>query len=124
MLVIVARIHEGWNWADGMMLAGSIIIFLFALGLIAVSVVVMCVHIPKERDYQNALYEKQVLEYRLDHIEDSIVGSEMLYSEITDFNNRLRGCKYYSDSPWTGLFYNDKIAALDYIDITASMEHI
>lgn len=42
----------------------------------------------------------------------------MLYSEIVDFNNELRGHKHYSDNLWIGIFFNDKIANIEYIDIS------
>ena len=99
------------------MWTGGIITFVFGAVLISISIVVMAIQIPKDKDYQKTLYEKQVLEYRLDHIEDNLVGNEILYSEITEFNNQLRECKYYADNLWVGLFHNDKIATIDYIEI-------
>ena len=80
-------------------------------------VLAMIISIKKEANYQNALYEKQMLEYRLEHIEDNLIGNEILYLEITEFNNELRSCKYYSGNLWIGLFFNDKIATIEYIEI-------
>jgi hypothetical protein len=68
-------------------------------------------------DYQNALYEREVLEYRLDHREDDFPGNEMLYSDIVKFNNKLRDQKKWANNPWTNWFNNEKIAALDYIEL-------
>lgn len=67
-------------------------------------------------DYQNASYEREVLEYRLDHREDGFPGNEMLYSDIVNFNNKLRSQKKWANNPWTNWFNNEKIAALDYIE--------
>lgn len=94
------------------------LIFFAGAAMIIASGFAIGVQVTKDKDYQNALYEKQVLEYRLDHIEENLVGSELLYSDITEFNNELRTCKYYVKSPWLGLFYNDKIATIEYIEIS------
>lgn len=118
ILLIVARSFECYTSYDldfGLNVTGIVLIILFGIGLIIASAFAMGVQLPKEKNYQKVLYQKQVLEYRLDHIEDNLVGNEILYSEITDFNNLLRECKYYADNPWIGLFYNDKIATIDYI---------
>lgn len=96
---------------------GVTCITLSVFGFVLAIAFILMVQIPKEKDFQNKQYEKQVLEYRLEHLEDNVVGSEMLYSEIIEFNNNLRTCKHYADSLWVGLFYNDKIATIDYIVI-------
>lgn len=71
----------------------------------------------KETDYQNKLYEKSVLEYRLENKEENTIGNELLYNDIVEFNNELRQTKKYSNSLWTNWFNNDKIATIDYIEI-------
>lgn len=68
-------------------------------------------------DYQNALHEREVIEYRLDHMKENITGNEMLYSDIVEFNNMLRSQKKWANNPWTNWFNNEKIAELDYIEL-------
>ena len=70
-------------------------------------------------EYEAAVYEKQVLEARLDHLEDNpySVGNEYLYHDIVKYNNNLRHVKYWANNPWTSWFNNHKIASIDYIDI-------
>ena len=68
-------------------------------------------------DYQNALHEREVIEYRLDHMSENITGNEMLYSDIVNFNNKLRSQKKWANNPWTNWFNNEKIAELDYIEL-------
>ena len=70
-----------------------------------------------EIHYENTLYEKEVLEYRLDVKSENLTGNELLYSEIVEFNNELRRVKRYANSPWTNWFNNHKIASIDYIEI-------
>lgn len=76
-----------------------------------------CNSIVKETDYQDALFEKQVIEYRLENKDDNIVGNEMLYNDIVAFNNMLRGQKKWATNPWTNVFNNDLIASIDYIEL-------
>ena len=68
-------------------------------------------------DYQNTLHQREMLEYRIDHMEDNITGNEMLYNDIVEFNNELRGVKKWANNPWTSWFYNEDIATIDYIEI-------
>lgn len=67
--------------------------------------------------YQNVLYEKEMLEYRIEHIEENITGNELLYNDIVEFNNELRSVKKWANSPWTNWFYNQDIATIDYIEL-------
>lgn len=67
-------------------------------------------------NYQDALAERQMLEYRIEHCEN-LVGNELLYADIVYFNEELRHTKRFINSPWTNWFYNKKIAEMDYIDI-------
>ena len=68
-------------------------------------------------DYQNALHKREVIEYRLDHMEENITGNEMLYNDIVEFNNMLRSQKKWANNPWTNWFNNENIAELDYIEL-------
>ena len=71
----------------------------------------------REIDYQNTLYEKEMLEYRIEHMEQNITGNEMLYSDIVEFNNELRRVKKWANNPWTNWFNNQKVATIDYIEL-------
>jgi hypothetical protein len=85
--------------------------------LLGCTIVIMTVQIPAENDYQKMLYEKEVLEYRIENEENNIVGNELLYNDIVEFNNALRDEKYYADNLWVNWFHNAKIAEIDYIEI-------
>lgn len=78
---------------------------------------ILRVKINEDIDYQSALYEKKVIEYRIDHMLDNIVGNEMLYNDVVEFNNELRRIKKWANNPWVSWFYNQKIASIDYIEI-------
>ena len=77
----------------------------------------LMVQIPKQKDYETALYERQVIEYRLENKSENVVGNELLYQDIVDYNNGLRSHKRYSDNFWLNWFYNEKIATIEYIEI-------
>lgn len=95
----------------------SIIVGIFTvISGIAFIIIMCCIQIPKERKYQEALYEKEVIEYRIEHQDDNIVGNELLYNDIVEFNNMLRKSKLYSNNIWINWFANDKIAKIEYID--------
>lgn len=67
--------------------------------------------------YQNKLYEKEMLEYRIEQIDEDITGNEMLYNDIVEFNNDLRHTKKWANNLWTNWFYNQKIASIDYVEL-------
>lgn len=74
----------------------------------------------KNIQYEKAVYEKEVLEYRLDQIEqgNSVTGNELVYNDVVEFNNDLRSTKRWANNPWTSWFNNDLIADnIDYIEI-------
>ena len=82
-----------------------------------VSANILHVKINEDIDYQSALYEKEVIEYRIDNMSDNVVGNEMLYNDVVEFNNELRRTKKWANNPWVNWFYNQKIAFIDYIEI-------
>lgn len=69
----------------------------------------------RDVDYQNKLYEREVLEYRIEHVEENIAVNETLYNDIVEFNNELRIVKKWANNPWTNWFYNQDVASIDYI---------
>ena len=68
-------------------------------------------------DYENTIYERDVLEYRLEQLDENMTGNELLYNDIVEFNNNLRYTKEWADSPWTSWFFNQKIVDIEYIEL-------
>jgi len=127
-------VDESWGKADEIALkkrkryrdAGEICIVIQYVGLIASAVllsifliILMYFRVPVNTNYEDAVYEKQVLEYRLDNLNTTgnQVGNELLYNDIIEFNKKLRHEKRYVNNPWVNWFVNEKIAGLDYIEI-------
>ena len=87
-----------------------------SISLIACLACIAIVQIPAKKDYEKALYEKQVLEYRLE-INESGIGNELLYHDIVEFNKELKDIKFYANNLWTNWFVNGYIAEIDYIEV-------
>lgn len=110
--VIERRTYEDWAFVAAMVLT-----LLAIFVSIFVGIGVIGTQVNKDVNYQNTLYEKEMLEYRIDNMEDNIVGNEMLYNDIVEFNNGLRNVKKWANNPWTNWFYNQDIATIDYIEL-------
>lgn len=117
ILIINGKFKFSWKIHDILLDVG---IPCVAVGLL-LSLISGCIALGNaafyDLDYQNALHRREVIEYRLDHIEENIIGNEMLYNDIVEFNNMLRSQKKWANNPWTNWFNNEKIAALDYIEL-------
>lgn len=114
-LVIANRTCADWAFGVGILL---VIIAFFST--IFVGVGIINTQANKDVYYQNVIYEKEMLEYRIDNMEDNIIGNEMLYNDIVEFNNGLRSTKKWANSPWTNWMYNQDIATIDYIELNSN----
>lgn len=118
ILVLISKNTKlDWDTSDNLHFIGF---FIIAIGII-VSVVMTGLIIGNAATYdlyyQDTLHKKEMLEYRIEHIEENITGNEMLYNDIVEFNNELRSVKKWADNPWTNWFNNKDVAAIDYIEI-------
>ena len=94
---------------------GRMITFLSSTVLCLVCFLWGCCALTKNVEYNKKIYEKELLEYRLKN--EQLPGNELLFKDITEFNNEIREIKYYSSSFIVGIFYNEKIATIDYINV-------
>lgn len=113
-LVIYGNKH---CYSDAPEVIGVILIFLAVFASFFVIGFLIGAHADADIDYQDKLYEKEMLEYRINNADENIVGNEMLYNDIVEFNNELRRTKKFINSPWLNWFNNAKIASMDYIEI-------
>ena len=91
-------------------------IFIGGIASVICIIGILCIQTSKEIDYQNTLYEKEVLEYRIENMNEDITGNEMLYNDIVEFNNNLRVTKKWANNLWTNWFNNNYIASIDYVE--------
>ena len=117
-IVLLIILNKSYYLDEDIWLPISIVsIMLGAIGVITTLAAICAAQIPGETNYQAALYEKSVLEYRLENQDDNIVRNELLFNDIVEFNNTLRQTKRYANSPWVNWFYNQKIATINYVTI-------
>lgn len=117
LIVGVVLLILGWKIMDIDIIAiiGIILCFFSGVALLVEIIGVSVVQGTAENKYNQKLYQKEVLEYRLESGE--LQGNELLYHDITEFNNELRSVKYWYNNPWTNWFNNGKVASIDYIEL-------
>lgn len=105
---------------DWITLSAILLTVFGAFASIIVGALIISVQINRDVEYQNALYEREVLECRIEKADENIVGNELLYSDIVEFNNDLRTIKKWANNPWTSWFFNEDIATIDYVEINGN----
>lgn len=116
LLVISKKVNNGYT-EDNLKLIGWILVI---IGIIFSFVAVIGIAknvVNYDLEYQNVLHEKEMLEYRIEHMEENVIGNEMLYNDIIEFNNELRSIKKWANNLWTNWFNNQNIASIDYINL-------
>lgn len=121
ILCIISKNRKlNWTTRDNLSFIGGMIIILGIIACLFAGVFIVSKAISYDLNYQNVLHEKEMLEYRIEHMEENITGNEMLYNDIVEFNNELRSQKKWANNPWTNWFNNKDIASLDYIELDAN----
>ena len=115
--IVNCRVNYPPNWVAPL---GIILTIFGVLGFIIVGTLISGAQINRDVEYQNALYEKEVLEYRIEEADSNIVGNELLYGDIVEFNNKLRMIKKWANNPWTNWFFNEDLATIDYVKINGN----
>lgn len=70
-------------------------------------------------NYEKAMAEREVIEYQLENqtfVNDNFVGTNELFTQIGEFNSKVKSCQMYHNSIWTNWFYSgiwDKIELID-----------
>lgn len=122
LLVIEKKCRRKISWSirDTLESIGIALIIIGTITSIFTCALIVSNAIGYELNYQNALHEKEMLEYRIEHMEENITGNEMLYNDIVEFNNELRAEKKWANNLWTNWFNNKDIASLDYIELNGN----
>ena len=120
--IILAIIHNrgcfSYNVKEKIVGFGAATIITGAI-IAVCSIVLVLVNVATyDVDYQNMIHEREMLEYRIEHMEENVTGNEMLYNDIVEFNNALRVEKKWANNPWTDWFNNKDIASIDYIELS------
>jgi hypothetical protein len=105
------------SYTDGFDIVGGVSIVIGVCFLVVLSVFGICIQCLKTKEYDEYLYKRQVLEYRLEKQDENLTGNELLYSDIVEFNTTIYKAKRYSKNLWINWYVNDKLATIDYIEI-------
>lgn len=116
IICIVVGNYLGYSFG-GLLVGGVFTTVVSGFVLVVFIGMIIGVNATADMDYQSKLHEKDMLEYRIERMEENITGNEMLYNDIVEFNNDLRAVKKFANSPWTNWFNNQKIASMDYIEL-------
>lgn len=109
--------NRSWKCPDWVFGLGVFLAILSGFLSLLAGIVIIDAQANEDVCYQNKLHEREVLEYRIDNMEDDIVGNEMLYNDIVEFNNSLRSVKKWANNPFTNWFCAEDVATIDYIEI-------
>ena len=115
--IVAIENNTNFDIPGGVVATGVVALILGAAATLISMCMVIGTYVNYDVDYQNKIYEKDMLEYRIDHIEDDITGNELIYNDIVEFNNSLRSTKKWANNPWTSWFHNQDIAAIDYVEL-------
>lgn len=114
-IFMVVIYNNSNSYSELIEIASGVLIALGSVFTLCFGITGLVVQLREETGYQNALYERSVLVYRMEN--EELSGNEMLYTQIMEFNNELRTTKRWSENEWVGMMYNEKIATIDYIEI-------
>lgn len=98
---------------------------LFLFTLIMLSLLVLAIMLTSlatevsdnlELDYEAALDKREALVYWRDFVEPSSPLNTEIQRQIDEFNQELSLHKKYLGDPWRGIFWNEKIATINYIE--------
>lgn len=71
--------------------------------------------------YEKVMAEREVIEYQLENqtfVNDNFVGTNELFTQIGEFNGKVKSCQMYHNSIWTNWFYSDIWDKIELIDIS------
>ena len=118
LAIVNAKVYfENWKVRDWIEWIKFPALFIGSIITTASIVIILINATIYDVEYQNMLHTREMLEYRIEHMEENITGNEMLYNDIVEFNNELRAEKKWALNPWTNWFNNQDIASIDYIEL-------
>lgn len=105
--ILLLCLNDGCHWYNDMIdLIGLLLVVVGTVGLGICLTMIIVAHINVDVHLQVLQNTRDMLVYRLEHINELPAGNEMLYSEITEFNNQLYRNIINSQNPWISWFYN------------------
>lgn len=121
-LIIYKQKYSGYIFkGDNWFFTGLLCSIIGGVVIIVCGIMCLCINadINVDLEYQNMLLEQKSIEHRLEQAEseDSFMTNGGVYYDAVRFNNKLRAYKTYTHNFWVGLFWADKPAELEYIEL-------
>ena len=121
-LIIYKRKYSGYVWKGvNWFFTGLLCTIIGGVIIVVCGIMCLCINadINIDLEYQNMLLERKSIEHRLEQAEseDSFMTNGGVYYDAVRFNNELRAYKTYTHNFWVGLFWADKPAELEYIEL-------
>lgn len=103
---------------------GIVLTVIGGVSTVILLIILSCTRSPiSEQMYYDQMVEKrEIIVYRLEHENASLDGNVDLYQDVLNFNYTIRDHKYWSDNIWIGIFHNQKIQDLEYIELPGKSE--
>ena len=107
-----------YDYGEILSTIGGFVIFIMALVVFStgVSAIVTTAKESIGTDYQNAVCEREIIVYRIENQDNNIIGNELLYKDIVEFNNKIRTIKNGANNKWINWYYNEDIATIEFIE--------
>lgn len=96
---------------------------LLALDVLASTIVFICQGVSAPINRANVEAERNIIVYQVEHqdsfLETSRVGvDELLYTQVKEFNEKVRFHQFYRDNPWTSWYEPSFWSEIELIDYT------
>lgn len=96
---------------------------LLALDVLASTIVFICQGASAPINRANVEAERNIIVYQVEHqdsfLETSRVGvDELLYTQVKEFNEKVRFHQFYRDNPWTSWYEPSFWSEIELIDYT------
>ena len=116
--IIVYFVNEDTVMSE--ILFGSSLVFGFMsfMGLLISIISIMLVQIPKEINFEKTVMYKEMIEYRLELMENDEIETYaeiQLYNDIIEYNRFVMSHKKWSNNSWISWFYNKQIGDMELI---------
>lgn len=107
--IVLLYLDDNYCANDIIGIIGFVLLIIGVIGLCICLIMIITTHVNVEAQLQTLQNTRDMLVYRLEHINELPAGNEMLYSEITEFNNQLYRNIINSQNPWINWFYNSAL---------------
>lgn len=124
LLVIAIVLHIVYNnWWNSPACFTYISVLSYVIGgalVLICGIACIACSVSNDIEYEQELNKRDAIMYRLEHLdnEENLLVNGGVYEDVVEFNNNLLTYKTWTHNPWIGCFLPDKVAELDYIELS------